>query len=150
MKKITLKNAKFTHLNLLLKWRNLKSVLKNSNEQKKVRMNDHKKWFRKQLDSKNIIKLVYFQKVPIGVVRLELKKCFFLISYLIIPKFRGKGYGAKALKLIMQKKYLKNIKKLVAIVKKDNTPSIRIFSKLNFKQVNVLKKNSKIIFEYLL
>ncbi len=44
---------------------------------------------------------------------------------MISPRYRKKGFAYQALKHILFNKKIKNIKKLVAIVKKDNIPSIK-------------------------
>ena len=67
---------------------------------------------------------------------------------MIAPKFRRKGFAFKAIKKIISKLRDKNIKKIVAIVKKDNTPSIKIFSKLKFRQINNVKNKRLLKFIY--
>jgi RimJ/RimL family protein N-acetyltransferase len=66
------------------------------------------------------------------MIRLELDGKSCQISYNIAPSHRNKGYGILIIKLA--EKYLEglNVKKINAQVKKHNTPSIKIFRKLNF------------------
>ena len=150
MTSIKLIKLKQEHFKLLFKWSNLKSVIKNSLKKKNIKYNEHKKWFSKQIKSKNIIKIIYYKKMAIGVIRLEKKNYNYFISYLIIPSHRKKGFAYQALKHILFNKKIKNIKKLVAIVKKDNIPSIKIFSKLKFRQIGKLKDKKLVKFEYII
>ena len=148
MKKIYFKKVDINHKKILFKWYNLKSVLRSSLKGKKFTFQEHNKWISKQLTSDNILKIIYFSKNPIGVIRLEKKRVLYLISYMIVPKFRRKGFAFKAIKKIISELKNKNIKKIVAIVKKDNTPSIKIFSKLKFRQINNMKNKRLLKFEY--
>ena len=148
MKKLNFKNIDLNHKKILFKWYNLKTVLRSSLKGKKFTSQEHDKWISKQLVSDNIIKMIYLNSTPIGVIRLEKKKVFYLLSYMIAPKFRRKGFAFKAIKKIISKLRDKNIKKIVAIVKKDNTPSIKIFSKLKFRQINNVKNKRLLKFIY--
>lgn len=137
-----------THKLILHKWHNLKSVLKNSLKDKKVNIIEHNKWFSKQLLSKNIIKVIYIGKKPVGVIRLEKKNSFHLISYMIAPKYRKKGIAYKAIKQLISNLKKKKIKKIVAIVKKNNIPSLKIFDKLEFKKTSKFENKNFYRFFY--
>jgi len=148
VKKLKLKKINLHHKIILYKWHNLRSVLKNSLREKKFTMKEHNKWFFKQILSKNIIRMIYIGKIPIGVIRLEKKGLFYLLSYMIAPKYRGKGFAFKAIKQIISNLRIKKIEKVVAIVKKDNIPSLKIFSKLKFRQIIKPKNKKYLKFEY--
>tara|TARA_B100001057_G_scaffold501302_1_gene623602 strand:+ start:18896 stop:19348 length:453 start_codon:yes stop_codon:yes gene_type:complete len=148
VKKLYFKDLNLDHQKILYKWYNLKSVLKNSLKGKKFPYIEHRKWFLIQLKSKNIIKIIYIDDIPIGVIRLEKKNSFLLLSYMIAPKYRRKGYAYKAIKrMVFNSKYNK-LKKIVAIVKKDNIPSIKIFRKLKFVKKNNVKNKKFLKFEH--
>lgn len=148
MKKLRLKKLNLSHKKILFKWYNLKTVLKNSLKGKKFTISEHDRWFSKQLVSQNIIKVIYVNETPIGVIRLEKNKSFYLLSYMVAPKYRRKGFAFKAIKQIISSFKVKKNKKIVAIVKKNNIPSVTIFNKLKFKQINVVKKDKLLKFEY--
>ena len=144
MIKLNLKNLNVNNKKLLFKWANLKTVIKNSLSKKKIKKKDHDIWFKKKLKSKtDIIKIINLGDLPIGIIRLEKKDKNYFISYLIAPKYRKKGNAYKGLKffLVFLKKR-KKPKKVFALVKEDNSPSIKIFKKLKFK---IIKNQSKII-----
>ena len=146
MKSIKLKKLQQKHINLLFKWHNLKSVINNSLKRRKIKLTEHKKWFYGQIKSKNIIKIIYYKKLPIGVIRLEKKKYNYFISYLIIPSHRKRGFALNSLKLFLNKIKSKKVIKIVALVKKNNLPSIKIFKKLNFTLI--LNKSNVLTFKY--
>jgi len=148
VKKFNLKKVNLDHQKILYKWYNLKTVLKNSLKSKKISYKEHSEWFLKQLQSKNIIKIIYSNKNLIGVIRLEKQNSFHLLSYMIAPKYRRKGYAFAAIKQIISDLSYDKIKKIVAIVKKDNIPSIKIFLKLKFRQINKVKHKKFLKFEY--
>ena len=91
---------------------------------------------------------MYINETPIGVIRLEKNKSFYLLSYMVAPKYRRKGFAFKAIKQIISSFKVKKNKKIVAIVKKNNIPSVIIFNKLKFKQINLVKKDKLLRFEY--
>ena len=134
MKKLKLKKINLHHKIILYKWHNLRSVLKNSLREKKFTMKEHNKWFSKQILSKNIIRMIYIGKIPIGVIRLEKKGLFYLLSYMIAPKYRGKGFAFKAIKQIISNLRIKKIEKVVA--------------KLKFRQIIKPKNKKYLKFEY--
>ena len=140
------KKIKFEDTRILFKWANLKSVRKNSLNKKKITYNHHLNWIKKYLknNKKNIGNIIYKYKKPIGLIRLDKKNRIFFISYLIAPKYRKKGNATKALKLFI--KNLKNINKIVAIVKNDNKASIKIFESLSFKLMLKTSKYHKFIY----
>ena len=78
MKKLFLKKLNLEHKKVLYKWYNLKSVLKNSIKGKKFSFKEHSIWFSKQLLSENIIRVIYIDNIPIGVIRLEKQNLTFL------------------------------------------------------------------------
>ena len=132
-----LRKACKSDLILIFNWANEKSVIKNSiNRVGKLNINDHENWYKKYQGSKlNFIYIFSKNKKDIGLVRLDLVKNFYFISYLIDKKFRNKGLG-----YIMLKKFVnlfhkkKKIKNFYAKVKNKNISSIKIFEKLGFKR----------------
>ena len=114
MNKLNLKILNQNDNNLLYKWANLQSVIKNSLSRKKIKKIDHDLWFKKKLKSKSDIKkIINIGIVPIGIIRLEKKNKNYYISYLITPKYRKKGNAYKSIKIFLallrrKKKNFKN------------------------------------------
>tara|TARA_B100001063_G_scaffold243632_1_gene274684 strand:+ start:445 stop:684 length:240 start_codon:yes stop_codon:yes gene_type:complete len=72
--KLKLRNLEKKDKYLLFRWANLKSVIKNSLSKKKITNTVHEKWFNKKIKSKtDILKIIVYKDVPIGVIRLEKK-----------------------------------------------------------------------------
>jgi len=132
---LTIRKAKISDLLKTFEWANEKEVITNSIERsKKVTIKEHSKWFKKYIMSTSSTILIgSFNNEKIGLVRIDLKKKEFFISYLIDKKKRNKGFGYRMLnKVITKHKYKKKIFK--ARVKQNNLASNYIFIKLGFKK----------------
>ena len=132
---INIRKAKLSDLLKTYEWANEKEVIKSSIERYgKVTLAEHKKWFKNYLESKSKnLFIARLNNKKIGLVRLDLKKKEYFISYLVDKKNRNKGFGFKILNKII-KKY-KN-KKIIfkARVKKENFASNIIFARLGFRK----------------
>jgi len=148
VQKITLREIKKKDKISIFKWSNLKSIRNNSLRKNRISLNEHEKWFNKKLKSKkDIIKIVNLANNDIGLVRIEKKRKHYYLSYLILPKFRRRGYGFRTLKIFINfLKQEKKISKIIANVNKKNYASIKIFKKLNF--VEKQPRLNIITFEY--
>ena len=142
--KVSIKRAKnFTDCVDLFKLCNEKSVIRNSFNQKKIKFNDHAKWFRRKIkSSKTYIYIFRIKNLFIGQVRFDfLKKDLGLIDYSLEKNFRGRGWGklmlAKAINVITKNKKIDTLK---AEVKKTNLQSIKVFDSLFFSKDNNKKK----------
>ncbi len=142
---IKLKMACESDVNAYYNWVNDKNVRINSFNQKKIKFQDHKKWFYEQLKypKKNLLYIFKTKKVYLGQTRLNISNKIAKIDYSVDKDFRNRGLGLEMLKLVLKKNNSKKIK-FYAEVRKDNKKSINIFKNLKFK--NFSKKN-KIIFE---
>lgn len=126
---------------LLFDWANDETSRFNSINQSEINYNDHCKWFDKKINENNLnwFILTFLFTTPIGMIRFDyVSKNELLINYSLDKYFRGKGIG----KLLLDKgiKQLKNSclnkkYKIIAYVKHDNYPSIKIFNNLCFKNV---------------
>lgn len=127
---INIKEIEENDLDFLYKLRNDESVVKNCINQNKITYDEHKKWFLENIKNKNIFMYtinLYNQKI--GQIKVELINGLGYIGYSIDKNYRGYGYGYIAIEFI--KEIFKDII-LVAIVKKDNIASIKIFEKSLF------------------
>lgn len=77
--------------------------------------------------------------MPIGIGRFhheltdELRKSGGNIVYCIAPQYRGKGYGAEAVRLLTEKMREFGIPEILFTIKKDNIPSLRCAEKCGAK-----------------
>ena len=90
---------------------------------------------KKKVNSKeNLIYISFLNSIPFGMFRIEKKKKFAYLSYLIGKKFRKRGLGFLMLSKFIRKIYKKfpNLK-IKACVFKKNLASKKIFKKIKFK-----------------
>ena len=135
----TIRKIKEKDLLLTYNWSNDDLVRKNSISKKKILLKNHTSWFKKKINSnKDIIYISCINSNPVGMVRMEKKKNFFYLSYLISKKFRKKGLGFKMLSIFLKKFYKKSpYLKVKACILKNNYASIKIFEKVGFNEYKV-------------
>ena len=140
-----LKKASQSDLYAYYNWVNDIDVRISSFNKKKIKFQDHKKWFYEQLKypKKNLLYIFKTKKVYLGQTRLNISNKIAKIDYSVDKDFRNRGLGLEMLKLVLKKNNFKKLK-FYAEVKKKNKKSINVFKNLKFK--NFSKKN-KIIFE---
>ena len=123
-------------------WRNNKKSILFSKNKKKIALEAHNKWFRKNLKNKKIKFYIGCivknnQKKKVGVVRFDIKSKYALVSINLNPIMRGKNLSYILLAASI-KKFLKFKKiKLIAEIKKNNFASIKCFLKNGFCFVKV-------------
>lgn len=132
-----LRKAIFNDWEILLDWKNDPITRENSFDQGKVSEQTHKLWFNDSLI--NPCREIYIledNSIPVGSIRINtILTDEYLLSWSIAPNQRGKGYGTKILKLLLQDRN----GKFIAKIKPDNIPSIRMVQKNGFTQLNELK-----------
>ena len=120
----------------LFNLRNKSYDQKNFINKKTIIFEEHEKWFEKFFKKKNILYLIYKNKLMIGYIRLEKLKNNFYVSWAILKKYQKKGFAKQSLLLATKAKTYKYI----ALIKKNNLASIYIAEKANFK-LKYLRKN---------
>ena len=121
-------------------WRNDKKSIFFSKNKKKITLEAHNKWFRKNLKNKKIKFYIGFiikknEKKKVGVVRFNIKSKYALVSISLNPIMRGKSLSYILLAAGI-KKFLKFKKiKLIAEIKKNNFASIKCFLKNGFRYI---------------
>ena len=106
-------------------------VRQNSIHTEKIEWNNHIKWFKNKINSKDsIFYIAEDNNNFIGYCRLDKEKDYWVITIHISDKYRGKGYGSKIIKEICAKN---PDKKLKALVKKENSASYNMFLNCGFK-----------------
>ena len=118
-------------------WRNDNKSIFFSKNKKKITLEAHNKWFRKNLKNKKIRFYIGYivkknEKKKVGVVRFNIKSKYALVSINLNPVMRGKSLSYILLATGI-KKFLKFKKiKLIAEIKKNNFASIKCFLKNGF------------------
>jgi len=114
----------------------------------KIKLKEHKAWLETNLKEKKIDIFLAFKKnslKPLGYVRfdkLSEKKKIYEVSIAIMKGSYGKGLGTIMLGLSIKRFKLAN--KMVAIVKKNNPRSWKVFVK-NFFKIEKIKTKKKVI-----
>ena len=128
-----IRTADLSDLRDIFEWRNdffSRSMFLNSEV---VSLNDHIDWYHRYL--KNPHKIIYIgsiNELKAGVVYFDEDTKQSKVSINLNPLLRGKGFGFLLLsKSISVYKQIKDTP-LIATVKKENYPSIRIFTKCGF------------------
>ncbi len=139
LSKINLRPAISEDENEILEWRNDPVTISFTPTKNTVALKDHKKWFRKQLISKNSWLLIALSdNNKIGMVRFDYVDYYlqeyFEISINLNPEYRGKKLSNKIINLGID--YIKNTHNknipIFAKISDDNTASIKTFNKSNF------------------
>ena len=138
---IEIKEAKKSDMMDMFKWINDKSIRTASLNESKIELADHKKWFRKILDSKkNKLLVGYFNNERIGVVRFDSKsESEVEISIYLVPNIdTAKGMG---LHLLLKSEdwlmyNMSKIKTITGYVKNSNRKSIKMFKNAGYDFYN--------------
>lgn len=151
--KISLHKAKLEDMMDVFNLANDPEVRKNSFNQKQINLEDHKIWFNKKISDQNCLLLI--SKINddfVGSIRFEqdtINQENYNISIQISKKFRGKKIAEPLLRLAINE-FLKNFKNynIIAKIKIDNSPSIKIFIKNNFVALSENEKENYISLKY--
>lgn len=132
---LLVRKAKLSDLELYYQWVNDPIVRTNSLSCSIVSKKNHYEWFvRKLADDHSYLYIFEKEEIPIGQVRFDSDLHKAKINYSICSGVRGSGFGT----LILQKaiSHLINdcdeIEELLAVVKKSNIASNKVFKRLGF------------------
>ncbi len=135
--KVSLKKANFSDIEFLWYLRNQPGTYKYSRQNRKVGWKEHIEWIMQIIlgTSNKELFVIKNLKTPIGQIRFDwLNSEEVEISISILKEFQGKGFAAKSLDLAIKEiEKQKKAKKITAEIHKDNTSSIKLFERLNFK-----------------
>jgi RimJ/RimL family protein N-acetyltransferase len=125
---------------LFLDWANDPVTRENSFHKEKIEPEDHRAWFRKQLQDCVYSKLYVVEAsngIPIGQVRLTRSKDGWEIHYGLDSRCRGRGLGMSFLEAALtfvRDNSGDSTLNVFGRVKKDNIPSRKIFKQLGFSE----------------
>jgi RimJ/RimL family protein N-acetyltransferase len=133
--KISLRKASFSDIEFLWYLRNQHYVYKNSRIHKPVDWKDHINWIMPILlgFKKKDFFIIECSNKKAGQIRFDYKNKEAEVSISLLEEFCGRGIGSRALKLAIAR-IEKKAERVMAEVKKDNTASIKLFKKLDFKR----------------
>lgn len=139
-KKLSLRAAKKEDVQLTYSWANHPSTRRYAFNQDFISIERHSEWFKGKLTDCNCVyKILMWDNIPVGSIRLDINEGEALISYLISPDQTGKGFGKEMLASLITniKTERPEVKILKGIVKKDNMASVNIFEKLQFERTEL-------------
>lgn len=147
---LLLREASINDLEITFQWANDKTVRAYAYNQSKITKEAHSDWFRDKLKSDDCKYFILEESNhQAGSIRFDIEKDqqTAKISYLVDPKFTGKGYGTYLLekgvaKLTPSKP---NVATVYGYVLKENLASIKIFEKLGYKVI--FESESELKFE---
>lgn len=146
LKRARLENMNSTHLEMVLNWRNQEHIRSVMFHDQIISLEEHRKWFeRVKEEQRTIVKIFYFDNVPLGVVNFtdidsKNNKCFwgFYIGNQSAPKGSGTLMGYLALQFIFEEL---NVRKLCSKIIAFNERSIRYHQRLGFRTEGVLREH---------
>ena len=108
-------------------------VRQSSFNSNKIKLEDHKSWFKNILhDDSTKFYVLEFKEDIIGQLRFDFDEEFPVISISLNKRYRGLGLSKYLLSKGME--YLYNYDKIVAYIKQDNLKSISFFKSMGFKK----------------
>lgn len=140
---IKLRKVKISDKKYFAKWWRDEDLLKlTSGIIKRITDEQVNEYFMKILASSSDFNYIIMvnQKV-IGHIALQKRKNGWYETQIIIGKkeYQNKGYGAKAIKLLINKAKLMGIKKIYLEVRPDNVRAIKAYEKSGFKKIGIKK-----------
>ena len=114
----------------IFKLSNQASVRANSFNQHQIRLQEHQKWFKKNLANKNVVMLkAQVGHQLAGQVRLDIENSQAVISVSVSEDFRGQGLGSALLQAAIVQAKAKRLTAIEALIKPENFGSIKLFEK---------------------
>ncbi len=113
-------------------------VRKNSFNQEKIDIENHKKWFAQKLNDKNcIFYIARFNGEFCGYIRFDKdENNKFVTTIHLVDKFRGKGLGNLIIKEATAQINLQEKSIFLAFIKKENEGSLKSFLKAEYKIID--------------
>jgi len=141
MNKILLRKIKLSDKSYFAKWWRDKELLKlTSGILKLISDKEIEKYFSIMLKSKNDYHfMILLDKKVIGHIVLAKRKNNWYETQIVIgeKQYWGRGYGIKAIKLLLKKAKKLNISKIYLEVRPTNTRAIAAYEKCGFKKAGI-------------
>ena len=143
MNKIFLRKIKYSDKKYFTRWWRNKELLKlTSGILRRISDKEVNKYFGNILKSKKDQHfLITLNEIVIGHIFLTKKRNGWYETQIVIgeKKYWGKGYGTKAIKLLIKRAKKLNISKIYLEVRPTNIRAIKSYEKCGFKKVGIKK-----------
>lgn len=159
MLRLSLRRLKFFDIRYFLKWWRYKNLLRlTSGRLNRISNEKVKEYFGKMISSKNDYHyLILLGKKAIGHVSLMKRKNNWYETQIVIGEknYWNKGYGTKAIRLLIKKAKRLEIAKIYLEVRPNNVRAIKVYKKCGFQKIGIknypdnkyLPKTLKMIYE---
>ncbi len=133
---ITCRQMTMSDLALVFTWRNDLRVYKHFFKSSPVDIDEHQKWFKRIINTPTVLFLMAEHNgAPCGTVRFDsIQNDCVEIGIYLAPEFHGRGLSSELLK--SGETYLKStwphVKKIIARVREENAPSLKMFANGNY------------------
>lgn len=147
---LTIREINSDDKNITFEWANDELTRQNSFDCNPISFETHSMWFDSKINNKN--SFYYMSELngnPVGLVRFDTKDNKLIIGITISQKYRGQGLSSKLLRDACDIVRKKSKLPIVALIKKENIPSLKSFEKAGFKFQNEIKINDIESYEYL-
>lgn len=151
-KRLLLEGLNESHAEAVVNFRSNQAVYKFFKNPRAISLDEHNNWYSNRYlndDSRMdfVIKLDEDIIGTCGMLDIDTKKGSMEVSYLLADDYQGKGYAKEAVLALMDYGYVAwNIYHFIAVIHKDNLPSIKFIEKLDFKLTNI--DGEFVIYEY--
>lgn len=140
MDNLKFKLATYNNWAMLLEWRNDEDTRKNSFSSKIISASEHKKWLSASIENPNReIFIVTDNKKPVGTLRVDVMCDKREISWTIAPASRGKGYGKKMVRQLVNSLSVY----ILAKIKVSNYASIKV---AEYAGLKYYKKDKNVLY----
>lgn len=126
-------------------WANDRGTRSMSFNAERIRWNEHQKWFAAQLKRRGLdFSLACLGKEKIGSVRFQRERSRATVSLVVSPKFRGRGLGARLVRVASNRMFeISPIKRIDAFIKSKNDVSKKIFAKAGYGFLRAVRINDQ-------
>lgn len=151
-KEITFRVVRREDKDLLLQWRNDPLTWRYFLDARPVDPHEHARWFEKVLAGNGVRQYVVLRgERPVGQVRYDIQGDQAIVSITIASESRGAGIGADALKKTGEEMFHSTtIERITALVRADNAPSVRVFSRSGYRKIGSERHGSTDFLKFVL
>jgi UDP-2,4-diacetamido-2,4,6-trideoxy-beta-L-altropyranose hydrolase len=134
---LQIRRATVADCRLIWEWSNQPSVRAASFLSEPIPWEDHCRWFHERLTGTATVLYVAERGLPIGQTRFELQEDDeALISISLDAAVRGRSYGSAVILASCERLFMETTARRVrALIKRDNGPSLRAFDRAGFQRV---------------
>lgn len=134
------REVSFDDSDLIFEWRNSPDARLISQKPNEISLYEHKSWMRSRIlrIPDEPFWIMSLNEKYIGYIRLDLLRKgqkIFNVSIFVVPEFRNIGIGKRMLSIALESAAPDSPETIfLAIIKKDNVGSIKLFTGLGFKK----------------